>query len=99
MTSIIGVIHPQYGSGTFISANWKTGVAVARFNDPPGRDPTKRGGVVPTAQVFLSTHYITVDGQTAIMRECPDCGMVTPHKLTEAGSACGICGKETRRLS
>jgi hypothetical protein len=47
--------------------------------------------------IHTKSSRITVDGQTAIMRECPDCGMVTPHKLTECGSACGICERESLR--
>lgn len=41
---------------------------------------------------------ITVAGQTAFMRECPECGLMTPHKLVEGGSECGVCGKFDLRL-
>jgi len=50
-----------------------------------------------TPQVIQPRHRITVDGQTALMREYTDCGMVTPHKLSEAGATCGICGREVIR--
>jgi hypothetical protein len=94
---IIGVIHPGYGPGTVISMDKISGTATVRYDDPPGRNPAQRGGVVPTGQVRLTEHRLTVDGQTGFMRGCPDCGVITPHKLTDTGVVCGVCGLETKR--
>lgn len=36
---------------------------------------------------------ITVDGQTAIILDCANCGTLTPHGRNVDGQAyCGICG-------
>jgi len=49
------------------------------------------------ARLVMDTPCILVDGQTAFMRWCSECEMITPHKLTTDGSACGVCEKETIR--
>lgn len=43
------------------------------------------------------TPRFTVDGQTAVVKRCPTCEMDTPHRLTDAGSMCGVCGREQMR--
>jgi hypothetical protein len=88
--------HSGYGSGTVISADGH-GNATVRFDDPPGRRSDARGGVVPTVRIKINEHHITLDGQTAIMRDCPECAGPTPHKITDTGRVCGICGRETAR--
>jgi len=40
---------------------------------------------------------VTAQGQTAFMRDCPDCQLMAPHILVDGGSQCGICGKVTLR--
>lgn len=44
------------------------------------------------------TPKITVGGEAAFIRECPSCNMMTPHKLVEGGSECGVCGKFQMRV-
>ena len=41
---------------------------------------------------------VTVGGQTAFMRECPACQLMTPHKLVDGGSECGVCGQFQIRI-
>jgi len=52
---------------------------------------------ITATRIFLPR--ITVSGQTAFMRECPDCQLMTPHKLVEGGSECGVCGKFQIRMT
>lgn len=46
----------------------------------------------------LFVPQITVNGQTAFMRDCSSCNLMAPHKLVEGGSECGICGRFTARF-
>jgi len=52
---------------------------------------------VRTVTIKVNTPKITAQGQTAFMRDCPDCQLMAPHILVDGGSQCGICGKITLR--
>lgn len=56
------------------------------------KTPTFRKLVPRHQQVSYATPRITLDGQTTIQVYCTECGLITPHKMEENGSRCGICG-------
>lgn len=93
----IRVNHPRYGYGTVISVDPGKGLAAIRYDEPAGMVKHPKGSLVPTGQVHLTEHRFTVDGQTAILRRCEACQADTPHKVTETGAVCGVCGQETKR--
>ena len=48
--------------------------------------------VVPvTPKITNNAPRITMDGQTTFMRQCPECGCVMPHILTDKGPQCVVC--------
>jgi hypothetical protein len=55
-------------------------------------DPTTKKPTIVSGE-----HRLLVDGQTAVMMDCPQCGCQTPHKIDETGRTCGVCGTVHQR--
>jgi hypothetical protein len=46
---------------------------------------------------IFPTNRILVDGKATVMLDCPVCEMRTPHKISEEGRTCGVCGNVQKR--